>query len=651
MGVNRLGIFLFWDPDGIVDDYITYLLNDITNDLSDLVVVVNGYINDVGRKKIEKFTSKIFTRNNDGFDVGGWKDALVNFCGFSMVKNYDELVLFNDSFFGPFYSFSEVFRSIEDDIDFWGLSVHGEANNVFGECPYGYRPRYLQTYFLVIRKKMLESEHFENFWVNIPYYSTFNEVSERFSCVFTKYFSDLGYKWCAYSDTGDLESTREKAMSYHTFNTYDMISNRKFPIIKRKAFITEKGLNLRYNYADELARSLEFIKDNYSYDVNMIYKYLLRKYNLLDLKRSMNWNTILSEKNISFEKKYCKKKIIVIAHLFYPDLFEYALNYLKNTPDEAEICITTESEIKMRQIESLFRPVLGDRLLIRIVDPRGRDLSALLVGCKDLLMKYDYLCFVHDKKSVQKEFSTVGSSFSDLLWDNVLKSKEFVHNVLNEFEREESLGLLVPPNVYHGSYFSSALDYWTICYNKTLEISNELGLDSNLDPAKPPISVGTVFWCKTAALRQLFEYGFEAKDFPKEPLPGDGSFSHALERILPYIAQHHGYYTSTLMSSEYAQAEVENYRYMLNNLLIHLRGIPGVQFNNYQALVASMDRLKENYRKISNGSSGNEHTIVVEKLVEIGVKGAVKNYINKKLRKLGLRKEKGSVCQNENSKN
>ena len=640
MNSKRLGIFLFWDSDGIVDDYILYLLDDMMNNLTDLVIVVNGSLNDNGRKKFEKYTSRIFVRANVGFDIGGLQDALVNYCGFDKIREYDELVLFNDSFFGPVYPFSKVFEAIDDSIDFWGLSVHGEAPNVYGMCPYGYRPRYLQTYFLVIRNEMLKSEAFEKFWVNLPVFKEFKEVGEKFSCVFTKYFADMGYKWCAYSDTGDLETTREKAMSYHTFNTFDMVANRKFPILKRKTFVTEKTLCLNYNYADELARAVEYVRDNTGYDVGLIYKYLLRKYNLADLKRSLNWSLVLPAENRIQEKLYKDKKIAVIAHMYYPELFEYTLSYLKNVPEEADIWATTESEKKKQRILELFRPVLGDRFNVIVVNPRGRDLSALLVGSKKLLMKYDYLCFVHDKKSAQKEYSTVGSTFSDLLWENMLKSKGYIHNILNEFEKDKSLGLLVPPNVYHGTYFCSALDYWTICYDKTLDIANILGLNADISRDKPPVSVGTVFWCRTAALKSVFENKFDYSDFPGEPLPVDGSFSHALERIFPYVAQHHGFYTKTVMNCGYSQAEIENYRYMLGTLLNRIKGTPNVDFRNFHRLTRTVETAKQDYaERVRNGNimaapvDAEAKEVIKEVVVDIGVKGALKNYFKKKFKR------------------
>ena len=39
---SRLGIFNCYDPDGIIDDYIPFLLNDFKENISRLIIVVNG---------------------------------------------------------------------------------------------------------------------------------------------------------------------------------------------------------------------------------------------------------------------------------------------------------------------------------------------------------------------------------------------------------------------------------------------------------------------------------------------------------------------------------------------------------------------------------------------------------------------------------
>lgn len=612
--LKRIGIFLFRDEKGIVDEYVKYLLDDMVINLEELYIVVNGVISKEGKAALEQYTMNVIIRPDIGFDVGGWQDAILNYIGFEKILEYDELILFNDSFFGPLYPFKEVFSTMDQEkIDFWGLSSHGAAPGT-GTCPYGDRPRYLQTYFLGFRKNLVKSEEFQEFWKSLPIFEKFEEVGEGFGCVFTKGFEDLGYKWKVYSDTSDLESENiRKNMSFHTFNPYDMVARRKFPIIKRKLFVTDKDTVLRFNYGDELRKTLEYVEKNSNYDINMIYRYLLRTYNLYDLKNSLNLNCVLSYQVEQEPSTKVKGKAVVIAHLYYPELFDYCIGYLNNVPMNIDIVITIGNEEKKAILQKKCKEQMAHPVIIRKVEERGRDLSALLVGCHDIIKRYEYLCFVHDKKSVQKEYVTVGAAFCDLLWENMLKSEEYICNILKILEKNETLGMLVPPNVYHGTYFWSSTNYWTICYPGTKRLADALGIEAKIEKEKQPVSVGTVFWCKTKALNKLFEFPFDYMDFPAEPLPNDGSISHILERLIPYVAQHHGYLTSTVMNTEYAETEITNFRYMLSNIQSALNGVPNLKFSTYKVLVNSIKQSKEEYKLLKQNKKVIEKVVYIEK--------------------------------------
>ncbi|MBR3623782.1 MAG: hypothetical protein IKN43_10620, partial [Selenomonadaceae bacterium] len=58
-------------------------------------------------------------------------------------------------------------------------------------------------------------------------------------------------------------------------------------------------------------------------------------------------------------------------------------------------------------------------------------------------------------------------------------------------------------------------------------------------------------------------------DIPSEPMLADGTISHAIERIFPFVAQSQGYYSGLLMTEEYASLYLENYRYMLYKTVNH----------------------------------------------------------------------------------
>lgn len=125
----------------------------------------------------------------------------------------------------------------------------------------------------------------------------------------------------------------------------------------------------------------------------------------------------------------------MIAHLVYDDMFERYGHYLKNIPAETDIIITTNTPEKEARLKELY----GDIASVRLVTNRGRDMSALLVGCRDILMKYEFLCFVHDKKSSQKEFASVGAEFDRLNWENMLHSEGYIRNIIGLFKHTATL--------------------------------------------------------------------------------------------------------------------------------------------------------------------------------------------------------------------
>jgi lipopolysaccharide biosynthesis protein len=67
-----------------------------------------------------------------------------------------------------------------------------------------------------------------------------------------------------------------------------------------------------------------------------------------------------------------------------------------------------------------------------------------------------------------------------------------------------------------------------------------MGLE-NLPDGDFSFPVGTMFWARPRALKPMFELGLDWTDFPEEPLPYDGSILHAIERLLPLVAEAQGF--------------------------------------------------------------------------------------------------------------
>ena len=150
--------------------------------------------------------------------------------------------------------------------------------------------------------------------------------------------------------------------------------------------------------------------------------------------------------------------------------------------------------------------------------------------------------------------------------------------------------MLSPFGVDHGSYFYSSVDYWTVCYDVSCALAQRIGIKT---PAKDkqPLAIGTCFWCRTSAMRALFENDFTYEDFPAEPADGDGTFSHAVERLLPYAAANKGCVTGWVYNTEYARTELTNLRYMTDSTAKALSKYSTVSFANFRSYISSLGKL------------------------------------------------------------
>ncbi|WP_026760389.1 rhamnan synthesis F family protein [Selenomonas ruminantium] len=578
--MKRLAILVLFDPEGIVDDYVIYLLNETKKIAAKILVVSNGMLSAVGRDKIREIQVDYIERENEGFDMEAWKVGLLSYK--EKMDEYDELILMNDSFYGPIYPWEEVFSKMEADrtIDFWGLTVHGKTDDVLGLCPYGYIPEHLQTYFLVIRAKMLHARVFKEYWENKNTAKSFEEAVLQHEVCFTKYFSDMGFKWSVYCDTREWEHDYDKKINHYLLSQRKLIENFHYPVLKRKALTQGRGYFLEENYGDEPKRSLTFIKDKTDYNTTLIWQHLLRTNNITAIKEGLGLNYILSSDDVFDDSKIGLVKIALIIHLYYRDLIEECIGYVRNLPDYVDVYITTDTSEKMGIIAS-FTKMITNVKDIRLVDGRGRDLAALLVGCNDVMNKYDILGFIHDKKSKRMGQSiAVGSAYFHALWDNMLCDRNYIRNIFKTFIENPCLGFLTPPPPCHGEYKKFQGEFWTICFDKTLELAKKLRIESShIKLEYPPIALGSVFWCRTKALSDVFGYEWAITDFPQEPLGDDGTISHAMERIFPFAAQNQGYYSGWLMHVDFAANEIENIKCVIQGAPFRRRLINYVKKN------------------------------------------------------------------------
>lgn len=562
--VKRLIIYFVFDKHGIIDDYISYMLRDLKKNSSEIAVVCNGKITPEGRKKIEEVTTNIMVRENKGFDVWAYKTVL-DYYGWDKLCTYDEVIMMNYTIMGPVFPLKEMFESMNArDLDFWGITKYHkyEEGDPFGTIEYGYIPEHIQSHFIAVRNRMLCSIEFQEYWNNMRQINDYREAVGYHEAIFTKKFSEAGFKWDVYADMGEGYNNHPILCA-----TRLMLEEKRCPIFKRRSFFQDYTNIINDTMGENALEAYKFIDECTNYDVNMIWDNILRLENQADIKKNMQLNYVIDTSNgKDVSDILARRKVALVLHFYFEDLADYCLHYMKSLPKEADIYVTVGSERKKRLIEEKFA-VLPNKVTVILIENRGRDVSALLVGTKEFIMDYDYVCFVHDKKVTQLKPETVGASFSYKCFENLLPTRAFVENVLDTLERNPRIGLLTPPPPCHGDYYITLGLEWGENYKITKKLAEELGLTVPISKEKEPIApLGTMFWFRPKAMRLLFEKNWEYKDFPPEPNKIDGTLLHAVERIYGYVVQQEGYYPGWIFSSHGAAMEITNLNYMLRGL-------------------------------------------------------------------------------------
>lgn len=557
--INRLVIYFFYDKDGIVDDYVTYMLDDVRKNCSELFVICNGVLSRNGRDKLEAVADSVMVRKNEGFDVWAYKTAL-DYYGWEKLETYDEVVMMNFTIMGPLYPFSEMFEEMNArNLDFWGINkYHKYEVNPF-EIEYGYIPEHIQSHFIAVRSSMIKSVDFQEYWNNRPEINNYIDAVSKHEAIFTKSFSDKGFLWDVYVDTSDLEGFTPYPLMYCPTQ---LIKEKKCPVFKRRNFFQDLASTLTHMAGRNAMELLEYLDKETSYDVNMIWDNILRTINMADIKDCLNLNFVLPA-NLSNE--IGDTKCALVMHLYFKDLIPYCFEYAKNMPKDSDIIITTDTEDKVEAVNNYLKSSEIDEKRVRVIkiENRGRDVSALLVGAAPFLYDYDLICFMHDKKVAQLRWGFSGFDFSERCFKNLLGSEALVNNIISLFENNPRLGVVYPLPPNHAEYNGNLGNQWGPNFEITQELAKKLLIKTPLDSAKEVIApLGTMFWFKPISLKKLIDYGWKYSDFPEEPNKIDGTILHAIERLYCAAAQDAGFYSATVMSDDYARTELTNLDYM-----------------------------------------------------------------------------------------
>lgn len=163
----------------------------------------------------------------------------------------------------------------------------------------------------------------------------------------------------------------------------------------------------------------------------------------------------------------------------------------------------------------------------------------------------------------------------------MVRSESYINNVLEAFEDNQRLGLILAPVCYYGGTFNLFSRTWGGRFHAVCDLADRIGLNVDISIEKYNCSIGTTFWCKVEALSKLFASDITIDDFLPEPMPVDGTISHAVEQILPYVAQDAGYYTVIAESVKHAETYISDLTFIIRNMMDKSNIPKGPYFDTY----------------------------------------------------------------------
>ncbi len=257
---ERIGIFSLYAAEGYVDKYKYVLIESLVDYFEKFIIVINGNVSEEGLRKLSVYTHDIYTRANVGYDIGAYKDTILDYLSNGKWKNWKELILLNDTFYGPVFSWVNVFSVMEErKNDFWGLGEHLGGKNI---------PPHIQSYFMAFKEKVLASQCFWIFWKNFYYPRTRGEAITDFELIFTGILKKQGFIEDSYMRACQSKFTLQYNRCAYLCDAYKLLRDIKFPIVKFRLFTP-----VLFEEAEE---TLNYIKNNCNYDLKLIHEHLGR---------------------------------------------------------------------------------------------------------------------------------------------------------------------------------------------------------------------------------------------------------------------------------------------------------------------------------------------------------------------------------------
>ena len=360
--------------------------------------------------------------------------------GADRLAEFDEIILMNSTFFGPVGTFDDLFADMSSrDVDFWGITEHGFAET----HPFDHTismDGHLQSHWLAVRRSMFTSADWATYWGEMPMITSYRASVTEHESRFTGYFEQRGHRHAVAFPASDYDT------SHPVMNNIVEMLHDGCPIVKRRTFFHNPMYNEHFAIdGRRVSQAMEAL----GYPMDMLFANLARTSKPRALVTNLGLLEVLPEVDLGYDRDK-PLRVVAVAHIFYPDMTDEIVDRFDFLPGDYDLVVTTSDDDKRDEISKVLA-ARGRPADVRVVGSnRGRDISAFLIECRDVIESddYDLVVKLHSKKNVQ-DSANIGELFKRHLFEGLLASPGYAANVLRLFQQQPTLGMVFPPAVPH----------------------------------------------------------------------------------------------------------------------------------------------------------------------------------------------------------
>lgn len=227
---RRVAVFASYSSDGMLPPQVQPYLEGLRPFVDRIVVVCDNPIGPIRRAALEGLADHIIAERHGEYDFGSYKRGVAWARQAGWLDEADDLILCNDSCFGPVGSFAPMFERMDArHLDFWGAT---DSKQIYP---------HLQSFFVVLSWHVFQSATFRNFIQSITKQPDVQQVIMKYEIGLTKTLAGAGYKWGAMVENR-LEGAHPDDPSYKNISAYPKLAiEMGLPLVKVKALRESRG--------------------------------------------------------------------------------------------------------------------------------------------------------------------------------------------------------------------------------------------------------------------------------------------------------------------------------------------------------------------------------------------------------------------------